>query len=221
MVQEQAEQALIDLAVEEAKGGGGTLKELKDVTAELEGMLPTGEAKMSLMSTADKIRVWNRHTGRQGFILSDALRFQLGKRFPKNHPMAGERVYSLKPVEKPAGLKLKCWLHPKNEIRPWLDSIGLTEKTCQADTIPTEYAVKVHMMKRHGKAYSMIMDERGREERRKEMEIRQRQLEALERMSSQPASDQPKVFHCEHEGCSRFFDSKQGRKLHTAKEHKK
>lgn len=220
MVQDQIQEALVDLAVEEAKGGDGTLKELRDVTKELEGMVPTGEAKMRLLSSADKIPVWNRHTGRQGNILTDQLRFQLSKRFPARHPMAGERVYSLKPVEKPAGLKLKCWLHPENEMRPWLDSIGLTEKTCLTDTIPTEYAVKVHMMKRHGKAYDMIMDERAREEKRKENALRQQQLEALQALGKREGIEAPPIHRCTFEGCPRFFDTEKGRKFHERKEHK-
>ena len=217
MVQDQIQEALVDLAVEEAKAGEGTLKELKDVTSELEGMVPKGEGTMKLMSSAGKIPVWNRHTGRQGEILTDQLRFQLSKRFPARHPMAGERVYSLKPVDKPAGLKLKCWLHPDHEKRPWLNSIGLTEKSCLTDGIPTEYAVTTHMRKRHPGAYALILDEKTRAEKRQALELQQQQLEALQRIGG---GSSQKIFTCDVGDCTRFFDSPQGLKLHKTKEHK-
>lgn len=53
-------------------------------------------------STA-KTPIWNRHTGHQRFIPTGALRFQLGKKFPAKHPLAGQRVYSLEPVPNPPG----------------------------------------------------------------------------------------------------------------------
>jgi len=49
---------------------------------------------------AAKASVWNRHTGRQRSIPTGALRFQLAKKFPKGHPLAGQRVYSLEPSER-------------------------------------------------------------------------------------------------------------------------
>jgi len=211
MVNQQIEEALLDLAAEEAREGGGTLKELRDVTSELEGMIPKGEGRMRLLSSADTLDVWNVHSGRQSKILTDQLRFQLSKKFPANHPLAGQRVYSLKPVEKPAGLKLKCWLHPGHELRPWLDGIGLAEKSCQADSIPTDYAVRVHMRKKHPGAHDMILHQRAEDEKKREKQIQQQQLEALERIAG---GNTRKVFECRAEHCGRFFDSEPGRNQH-------
>ena len=217
MVQEQIQEALVDLAAEEAQQDGGGLKVLKDVTSELEGMIPAGEGRMQLMSSAGKISVWNRHSGRQSDILTDQLRFQLRKRFPSRHPLAGQRVYSLKPVDVPIGQELKCWLHPESDMRPWLDEIGLAGKSCLTATIPTDYAVRIHMRRKHPTAYDLIMDEKGKKERKEERELRQRQLDALERMAGKAKRDS---HDCAVEGCNRFFDSAQGLNLHMTKEHK-
>jgi len=213
-VQDQIQEALVDVAAEEAQQEGGTLKVLRDVTSELEGLIPKGEGTMKLMSSAGKLSVWNRHSGRQSNILTDQLRFQLRKRFPANHPMAGQRVYSLKPVEVPAGTKLKCWLHPEHEKRPWLDGIGLAGKTCLSDSIPTEYAARVHMRRKHTTAYDLIQDVQAREERRKDREVRQQQLEALQTMAKGQGGPAPEIYHCRIENCNRFFDSESGRNQH-------
>jgi len=215
----QAEDILVDLAAEEAQAAGGGLKKLRDVTSELEGIVPAGEGQMQMMSTADKISVWNIHSGRRSDILSDQLRFQLRKRFPANHPLAGQRVYSLKPVEGPALAQLKCWLHPGHELRPWLDSIGLMGKTCMADKIPTDYAVRTHMRRKHSGVYDLIQDERSKEETRRQNDLQERQLAAMERLSG-GATQEKRGYDCPVEGCERFFDSEQGLRLHMAKEHK-
>lgn len=215
MVQEQIQEALVDLAAEEAQQEGGGLKELRDVTSELEGMIPRGEGQMKLMSSAGKLSVWNRHSGRQSDILTDQLRFQLRKRFPRNHPMAGQRVYSLKPVDVATAPKLKCWLHPDHEKRAWLDSIGLAGKSCLAASIPTDYAIRVHMRRRHPAAYDLILDEERKEERRKDNDLRQQQLEALQKIAGGPKRESHDCSMCD-----RFFDSAQGLNLHMAKEHR-
>jgi len=214
VVQEQIQEALVDLAAEEAQGEGGGLKVLKDVTSELEGMVPKGEGQMNLISSAGTLDVWNRHSGRHSHILTDQLRFQLRKRFPRNHPMAGQRVYSLKPVDVAVAPKLKCWLHPDHPKREWLNKIGLVGKTCLAASIPTEYAIRVHMRRRHPTAYDLILDEERKEEKRKDNELRQKELEALQKI----AGPKRETYECPH--CDRFFDTPQGLKLHITKEHK-
>lgn len=229
MVRETVEEAIIDTAAEEALQGGG-IKKLKDVTEELEGMLPRGEGRMELLSSADKIPMWNIHTGRMSYALTDQLRFQLRKKFPGHHPRAGQRVFSLKPVEVPVGPQLKCWLHPEHEKRGWLDSIGLVGRSCSKDKLPTEYAVRVHMRKRHSTAWDVIVDAEAKEERRRNLEIQQRQMEAMERLASgrqevsqvEPTKppNGPTVYSCRAEGCSRFFDTERGRDFHERKEHK-
>jgi len=213
MVQDQIQEALVDLAAEEAQEEGGGLKVLKDVTSELEGMIPRGEGQMNLMSTADKLSVWNRYSGRQSYILTDQLRFQLRKRFPTNHPLAGQRVYSLKPVDVPATPKLKCWLHPEHEKRSWLNEIGMAEKTCQADTIPTQYAVTRHMRKKHPAAYDLILHQQAEDEKKRERQLHQQQLEALQQIAG-GNTQQHKTFDCRIEGCPRFFDNEPARNQH-------
>lgn len=226
----QAEDILIDLAAEEAQEAGGGLKKLRDVTKELEGIVPEGEGQMHMMSTADKIPVWNIHSGRRSDILSDQLRFQLKKRFPANHPLAGQRVYSLKPVPMPTLPEKKCWLHPEHEMRGWLDSIGLKGKTCMADKIPTDYAVTTHMGRKHSGVYNLIVSEQGKEETRRQTDLQERQLAAMERIGNQAvgpiaeeiASDgvtleAPTLYYCRTEGCERFFDKEPNRNAHEYK----
>ena len=224
MVSKQAEDVLIDIAAEEAQAAGGGLKALKDITKELEGMIPPGQGAMALLSTADKIPVWNVHSGRRSDILSDQLRFQLSKRFPRNHPLAGQRVYSMVEVEGPVLPKLKCWLHPEHEMRGWLDGIGLRGRTCMSDSIPTEYAVNVHMQRKHSTAYNLIVDERSKEVTREQNDLQRAQLAAMERLAGtahvKEHSEGPKVHHCRTEGCTRFFDTERGRDMHERKEHK-
>lgn len=212
----QAEDVLVDLAAEEAQAAGGGLKKLKDVTKELEGIIPAGEGQMQMMSTADKIPLWNIHSGRRSDILSDQLRFQLRKRFPRNHPLAGQRVYSMKPIEAPTLPKLKCWLHPENEMRGWLDGIGLKGRTCMSDSIPTDYAVRVHVMRKHSTTYNIIVDERSKDASREENALQRAQLAAMERIGGGKAEG-PKVHYCRTEGCERFFDLEANRNAHEYK----
>ncbi len=214
-IQEQViEEALIDVAAKEAQERGGTLKVLEDITKELEGLKP-GEAQMQVLSTDEPLEMWNRHTGRMSKILPAQLRFQLGKKFPAHHPLAGQRVYSLKPVDTPEVAGLKCWLNPDHEMRPWLNTLGLAEKTCQRGKLPTDYAVAVHMQRKHTMAYNIILDERRKKREKKQTDLQQQQLEALQRISSTQESTQVEgAFYCQVEGCARFFDSEMGREKH-------
>lgn len=218
----QAEDILVDIAAEEAQAAGGGLKKLKEIATDFEGMT-AGEGQMTLLSTADKIPVWNIHTGRRSDILRDQLKFQMKKRFPPNHPLAGQRCYSLQPVEAPALAELKCLLHPDHKLRSWLDGIGLKGRTCMTDKIPTEYAVKVHMQRKHTTAHTIIMEERGKEEAHEAADLQRAQLKAMERLASGNDSQHevgPTLHYCRIEGCERFFDKEAGRDLHEKKAHK-
>ena len=60
--------------------------------------LPKGEAATGITSTAAPVTLYNRWSGDPSAILTDQLRTRLRQRFDKEHPWAGQLVYSENPV---------------------------------------------------------------------------------------------------------------------------
>lgn len=222
----RVQDALVEVAAEETLEGGGDLKTLKDITGELEGIIPAGGGAMSIMSTADKVPAWNTYSGRMSWLLTDQIKFQIKKRHPKGHPMVGQRVFTgVAPAVVESTNKVHCWLHKDSPMREWLDGIGLEGQVCEHVPMPTELAARRHTMRKHTASFDIIQDERNRQEMKEDREIRTQQLEALKVMAERVGVDAPDSFSsivspCDAEGCTRFFDNSDDLAKHTKKDHK-
>lgn len=217
----RVQDALTEVAAEETLEGGGGLDRLKDITKELEGIIPSGGGAMGITSTAEKVPVWNTYSGRMSWILTDQIKFQIKKRHPEGHPMAGQRVFTgTAPPTAPNTNKSYCWLHKLSPMRVWLDGIGLEGQVCEHVPMPTELAARRHTMRKHTASFEIIQDERNRQEMKEDREIRTQQLDALKVMAERVGVNSPDVSPCEAEGCARFFDNSDDLAKHTKKDHK-
>ncbi len=217
----RVQDAMVEVAAEEALEGGGGLGELKDITKELEGIIPAGGGVMGITSTAGKVPAWNTYSGRMSWILTDQIKFQIKKRHPKGHPMAGQRVFTgvAPPVAENTN-KVHCWLHKDSPMREWLDGIGLEGQVCEHVPMPTELAARRHTMRKHTASFEIIQDERDRQAMREDREIRTEQLEALKVMAKRVGVNSPDVSPCEAEDCTRFFDNPEDLAKHVKKDHR-
>lgn len=218
----RVQDALIEVAAEETLDSGGSLKELKDITKELENIMPSGGGSaMGITSTAEKVPVWNTFSGRMSWILTDQIKFQIKKRHPEGHPMAGQRVFTgTAPPVVESDNKVHCWLHKDSPMREWLDGIGLEGQVCLHVPLPTELAARTHTERKHTPSFRIIQDERFRQEQREDRAIQKANLEALQTISKRIGVSAPDVSLCEVEGCVRFFDNSDDLTKHTKKDHK-
>jgi len=214
VTQRVAEDAAIEAAVEQLEAGGTS--QVINFTDDMKGVI---DGVVTLESTTGKTRVYDRETGVASDILNSRLKDTLKRRYPRDHPMAGRTVFLLTPlVEAPLGNVL-CLLHPEHPQRAYLDSIGLRNKFCYSAHIASEYDLDGHMRHRHSKEWA-IMERAKREAKDDEgRQLLRQQTELLSRMSGQP-KDAPVVYPCYEPGCTRFFDSAQGLRMHQTKEHK-
>ena len=210
-----AEDAAIEAAVEQLQLGGvqQVVQYAEDVRSAI------GDGTMTLDSTAGKVRIYHRETGVHSDVLTDQLRFQLKKRFPKGHHMAGELVFSLQPTVEPPRGEVMCLLHPKHPERTYLNSIGLRGKYCNSAHIMSEFDLEGHMAHRHSKEWRIITRAREQEHEEEGRQLLRQQTELLAKMSGIPAVA-PTIYSCSEPDCSRFFDSAQGLRMHVTKEHR-
>lgn len=215
----RVQDALVEAAAEETLAGGGNLKTLKDITSELEGIIPSGGGAMSVMSTAEKVPMWNTYSGRMSWVLTDQIKFQIKKRHPAGHPMVGQRVFTGTAPAVVENLNTAhCWLHKDSPMRKWLDGIGLEGQTCSHVAMPTELAARRHTSRKHTAAFEIIQDERDRQAMREQNEMQKANLVALEAISRNTGTSD--ISPCEVEGCVRFFDNSDDLAKHTKKDHK-
>lgn len=221
MVQKtKAEDAAIDAAVEQLQAGG--VKQVIQYTEDVKAVM--GEnASITLDSTAGIVPLYDRATGVMSATLSDQLKANLKKRYPNDHHMAGQLVFSLQPTIEPPRGNVKCLLHPEHPDRAHLDSIGLRGKFCPAAHIASEFDLEAHMEHRHHREWDTIQRERDHEREEEGRQLLRQQTELLAKMGGQEigdADESPSLHYCRVEGCERFFDSERGRDLHERKEHK-
>ena len=186
-----AEDAAIDAAVDQLQLGG--VKQAIQYTEDVKSII--GEAGLTLDSSAGKVRLYNRETGVSSDVLTDQLKMHLKKRFPANHPMAHQLVYSIHPTVEPFKGDVICMLHPKHPDRAYLDSIGLRGKFCYSAHIASEFDLDGHMRHRHSKEWAIIERARSLEREDEGRELLRQQTQLLARMGGAPV-DTPVTYRC-------------------------
>lgn len=90
---------------------------------------------------------------------------------------------------------VKCFLHPDSPERPVLEEIGLGYAFCPAAHLPNEYEKRLHGQHRHRKQWDAYQDYLARQERKKQEDRQDKQLEATLAMAraagGQPVELQP------------------------------
>jgi len=119
------------------------------------------------------------------------------------------------------GGTVPCWFNPKSEKWDALQAIaGLKGFQCDSVSLASAFDAEMHAKNRHSRRYGVAMDAFARKEREEDRSIQKASIDAMLKMAggNQTAPNFP-VFTCRTEGCSRFFDSEQGRTIHEGKPH--
>lgn len=113
-----------------------------------------------------------------------------------------------------------CWFNPASPRFEQLHQIpGLTTFECASAKLASEFDAEQHVKNKHTRRYGMAMDYLERKEREDERAIRREEIAAMRALAggSQRAA-MPDIYACDADGCTRFFDSDQGLKIHKSKE---
>ena len=136
----------------------------------------------ALTSTAAEIKVWNRETGEESLIIFDAIRAQVKKVFPQDHPnprFAGRKVWTMHPHDCVCGDpscdpapqvrrgEMACPLSMFNKDRSEAEKLGYGEVFCRKPAyFKSSLAVERHVEKSHPEYFRIR--KRAEEEREKE-----------------------------------------------------
>lgn len=124
--------------------------------------------------------------------------------------------------------QVKCFLHPESDERSLLDEIGLAAVTCPGKLAST-YSKRLHAEHRHSSEWALYQEVRKQHEDQDNRDRQDRQLEATlaiargaagNALAAAPIAAPVVAFTCDTEGCTRFFDSDQGLKVHVGRDHK-
>lgn len=208
------EDALVEARIDEIKttrDHGFVLPADSEVDAHL-------AAPMSMTSTAaDRAIIYDQRTGEPREVLVNMLAKTLKK---KDN---GKRVFDVSP---PAGVKytqgtIPCWFNPASEKFAEIQAIpGLAGFECPAAHLASEFDAELHAKHRHDRRYARVKDYMDRKERDEERAIQRASVEAMLKLAGGAAGNAaPAIFACRVDGCARFFDSEDGRKIHESKPH--
>lgn len=121
---------------------------------------------------------------------------------------------------------LMCFLHPDHPERHDLEALGLgpeivcgDNETTPAAHFKTEFDVRMHESKCHPISWQIREEWREKQERDDARAAQERYTSAILQMAGARAGNMPVVYPCSNDGCTRFFDSDDGRKVHEAKAH--
>ena len=192
-VVQAVQDAEIAVTVEElrrqlSRGGDGTFRH--DVSDELlsqVGGVP-GELKAEVTSTAVMFTLWNRETGEPSQISFDALQAHLLVRFDRDHPMAGELVWTSKPMEPKVVGTLLCPLHKDHPDHALMVQIGGGAKACTRDRLRTVLDVDRHVKHRHPDLFDRLERKRQDDKDAENRVFMREQTEALQRLAGQGAA---------------------------------
>lgn len=173
------EDAAIEAAVDQMQLGG--TQQAIQYSEDVKAVMGDG-AHLILESTAGLIPIYSRDTGDVSMALTDRLKALLKKRFPPEHHMAGQLVFSLSPTVEPFRGQIKCLLHPDHPDRAYLDSVGLRGKYCPANHIASEFDLESHMQHKHHREWATIQRQREREREDEGRQLLRQQTELLARM---------------------------------------
>jgi len=181
-------------------------------------------------STSVWVTIYHRQTGLTSHVTPDRAKKKLTERDSRGQlvftrtPLPGKEyvIDSVTHMPKlvPAHRQL-CRLHPDHPDRAWLNEIGLEGQECSVDNLPNNFQAGMHMRRKHKQEHATIEAEIEKQEKARAEEMTRKQLEAMQAMAggaiAPPAAEV--IHYCRTEGCTRFFDSPQGLRLHQTKEH--
>lgn len=144
--------------------------------------------------------------------------YMLAKYLTRKHEN-GKPVWSLIPTVEYARGKVLCFLNEAHPNRLLLDSLGLTNRTCPAAHIASDFDARLHAEHRHPQSWRVWLEHK---DALKEQEERLRWDALLSATTGKTISStgDHTIFACPDEECPRFFDSEQGLRIHQSKEHK-
>lgn len=169
--------------VEDEMRAAGALKErrsLDDIRREIES---SGGTVGGLDSSAEDVILYNRYDGVPSRVTTDQLRQRLRVRFDRDHPWAGQLVWTARPPEKPAEQgTLLCPLHPNSEEREYLDSLRFQGVLCRKSNMKTANDRDAHFEK-HKRVFRAVEKDKERRQRERQMELMSEQTKALRSMA--------------------------------------
>lgn len=157
----------------------------------------------------ERIRIYATSDGEP----RDVLLYMLSKYLQRKGPN-GKPVFSMTPTVPYVTGQVKCILHRDHELRPILDKIGLANRYCEAANIASEFDARLHGENRHPRSWKTWKEYEEKLEKDAEKE---RWGVLLNKVGGGTPGT---AFSCTAEGCTRFFDSEQGLRMHQTKEHR-
>ena len=165
----------------------------------------------------------------------DVLVYRLSDYLKRRHP-DGTPVFSMAPTKPYITGGIKCVFHADHPLRPTLDAIGLAgTETCPAANLASEFHARRHAEIKHSERWKTYKEHLARVEKDEERDRWAALLNATQggrdpykttgetagRIAAQhPDASDVQAHFCLAEGCTRFFDSDQGLRIHQAKEHR-
>lgn len=212
MTSTAVEDALIEAAIDNIK-----------TTREHGYVLPDAEVGGYLASPAvltsnaeDKAVIYDTLTGEPRQVLVNMLSKTLKKK------RDGQPAFSTTPTKVYQHGQIPCWFNPASDRFAEMQSVpGLQGFTCASAHLASEFDAELHVQRRHDRRYARAKDYLDRQEKVADRKIQERQIEAMMQMAGKSATTAAMTaYYCEVDGCSRFFDSSQGRAMHVSRDHK-
>lgn len=188
--------------------------------------------------TGAKFRIYSMIDGEPRDVLRIDAERVLKKRLQDGRPAFWAEGMSGNPPEYKRG-SVKCFMHPEfdekdgpAEIdRAWIDSIGLTGRTCNMSDVTkpnkadfrSVYDRDAHMRRAHRDELRIIEAAKDRAQRQREAEDRRLDREAMLALAQssvqarQPVAEAAPTWACDK--CDRAFDSEHGRNVHRQRAH--
>ena len=115
--------------------------------------------RVRVISSAEKVQVWDSRTGQTGMVLEYMLRDKLKATRPD-----GSRIWTTKdPQILSQRGSVKCLLHKDGEDRDHYTFLGL--RVCTKDNIKNFHERTMHMRRKHPKEWDSIQEEKHERER--------------------------------------------------------
>lgn len=197
--------AEIQQEVDEFKKGD-VHQEGVDIQMDDETMVEKGSV---VTSTARGKPLWNRETGVMSMVLTDQAKLRLGQVFPMDHPspeFAGQRVYTMKPMQLLNPGKMLCKLHRDHPDREVLDQ-WFKGQHCPKSNMLTQLDVDNHFEHKHKGEFKVVQDDEERTHKAAMLEMQRLQMESMQAIAGKgevlpkPMEAQP-IAPCPEEDCN-------------------
>lgn len=123
------------------------------------------------VTDAGYVKMYRTDTGEECLTNRNMLLTQLRKKHPEDHPMAGQRVFSLERVEvsKVKREEHTCMLHPESPQRAAFDDLSLPY--CRKSNLVSAFEAQQHMQNKHPREWAVIESMRRDAERQEDRQF--------------------------------------------------